>query len=512
MGWLSRFKRAEAPAPAAPKRPPVKISEGALAAANVRMGPQKPVFTIALHPPGVGPGTKLAMDSQVSGAQSWANTALASIWTEGVTFLGYAFLSELAQRPEYRVISETIASEMTRKWIRFTAKDDEDKADRIKELEAEFKRLNIRELFARATQQDGFFGRGHIYVDTGDGDNPDELKQSIGDGWDGRSKAKLSKKPIKGLRTVEAVWCYPTDYNSNDPLKDDWYRPNTWYVQAKIVHSSRLLTFIGREVPDLLKPTYSFGGLSLSQMAMPYIDNFLRNRQSSSDILNAFSVFVLMTNMSESLQGDGDQLFKRAALFNAVRDNRGLMMVDKDTEDFKNVSASLAGVTDILNKSQEMMCLPAHAPTVKLWGIQPAGLNADSEGVMRSFYDYINAYQEHLFRDKLHRLLGLVQISLWGETDETIDFEFVPLWALNEKDEAEVEKTKAETDQILIDVGSIGPEESRKRVAADPGSDYASIDVDDLPDLLEEEEEGLEIPGAHPDLQAEEVESGSAAK
>lgn len=506
------FKRPPAPDPA-PKHAPVKISESALAAAKAptRMGPQTSVFTIAGPPPGVGPagGVKLAMDSNVPDAQGWANAALSSFWTEGITFLGYAYLSELAQRPEYRVISETIATETTRKWIRFTAKDDEDKADQIKELETEFKRLNVRDLFSRATQQDGFFGRGHIYIDTGDTDNPDELQKSIGDGWDQASKAKIKKGSIKSLRTIEAVWCYPTSYNSNDPLKDNWYRPDSWYVQAKIVHSSRLLTFIGREVPDLLKPTYSFGGLSLSQMAKPYVDNFLRNRQSSSDILNAFSVFVLATNLAESMQGDGDQLFKRADLFNSVRDNRGLMMLDKDTEDFKNVSASLAGVTDILNKSQEMMCLPAHTPTVKLWGIQPEGLNADSEGVMRSFYDYVNAYQEHLFRDKLHRLMGLIQISLWGKTDDTIDFEFVPLWALDEKSEAEVEKTKAETDQILIDTGVLAPAESRKRVANDAGSDYTNLEVDDLPDLLEEEEEGLEVQGGRPELQAQELEDAS---
>jgi Anti-CBASS protein Acb1-like len=75
------------------------------------------------------------------------------------------------------------------------------------------------------------------------------------------------------------------NYNSNDPLKDDWYRPNTWYIQSKAIHSSRLITLIGREVPDLLKPTYSFGGLSLSQMAKPYVDNWLKTRQRRDNLV-----------------------------------------------------------------------------------------------------------------------------------------------------------------------------------------------------------------------------------
>lgn len=465
-----------------------------LSAIRAQAAPPTPAFTLPKHPEGVLPAGNagLAMDNAVTGIQSWANGfALSGFFTEGITFLGYAYLSELAQRPEYRVISETIASEMTRKWIRFTSHEGEDKSDRIKELEAEFKRLNVRDLFCRAAEQDGFFGRGHIYIDTGETDNPDELAKPIGTGWDKLSVAKFAKKPIEALRTVEAVWCYPTDYNSNDPLKDNWYRPDKWYVQAKIVHATRLITFIGREVPDLLKPTYSFGGLSLSQMCKPYVDNWLETRQSVNDIISMFSVFVLGTNLQASLQIDGDQLFKRAELFNLLRSNRGLMMIDKDNEEFQNVSASLSGLEMLQAQAQEHMASVSHIPLVKLLGTQPAGLNASSEGELRSFYDYIHSFQEHLFRHPLHRLMGLVMISLWGEPDDGIDFEFEKLWGLDEKGDAEVEKTKAERDQILIDAGVISPEESRKRVAADPDSDFASIDVDDMPDLLEEEEEGL---------------------
>ncbi|WP_027162346.1 DUF1073 domain-containing protein [Mesorhizobium sp. WSM1293] len=494
---------APAPQPSATPpgaRRPARISDAMLAAIRAQKAApaqQVQVFSVPQHPAGVVPeGKGLAMDSAIGGVQTWANGfAQNGYLTEGITFLGYAYLSELAQRPEYRVIAETIASEMTRKWVRFTANDGDDKTEKIKELEAEFKRLNVRDLFCRAAEQDGFFGRGHIYIDTGDTDNPDELQKPIGTGWDKLSIAKFAKKPIEALRTVEAVWCYPTSYNSNDPLKDNWYRPDSWYVQAKIVHTTRLITFIGREVPDLLKPTYSFGGLSLSQMVKPYVDNWLETRQSVNDIISAFTVFVLSTNLGESLQADGDQIFKRAELFNLLRSNKGLMLIDKETEEFQNVSASLSGLDMLQAQAQEHMASVSHIPLVKLLGTQPAGLNASSEGEMRSFNDYVHSFQEHLFRQPLHRLLGLVMISLWGAPDDGIDFEFEKLEETDEKEAADVEKTKAERDQILIDTGVISPEESRKRVAADPDSDFSSIDVDDMPDLLEEEEDGLVVKG-----------------
>ena len=511
----------KAPKPAAKtkeprsKRPALRISEIALAqsGARKRQAAAVPVFGIAQHPPALEKavrGAKMAMDD-AAGVGAWASSWLLQTGVQGLTFLGYPFLAELAQRPEYRVISEIQATEMTREWIEFTSQGDEDKSDRIADLEAEFKRLNARDIFCRALTQDGFFGRGHIYLDTGDTDDPAELKTPIGDGWSKVSASKISpKRPIKALRTVEAVWCYPTSYNSNNPLKDNWYRPDMWFVQQNQVHASRLLTLIGREVPDLLKPTYSFGGISLSQLAKPYVDNWIETRQGVNDIVNGFSIFALLTNLSESLQGDGDLLFKRADLFNNLRDNRGLMMLDKETEDFKNVAAPLSGLDALQAQAQEHLCTVARAPKVKLLGLDPAGLNASSEGEMRAFYDHIKASQEHQLRGAVHTLLGLVMLSLWGEVDKDISFEFKPLWALDEKGEAEVEKLKAETDQVLIDVGAISPAEARARVAADPGSDYATIEVEDVPDLLEEETTGgLEPEGGRPEVEEAEVEEGS---
>ena len=143
------FKRtpvaAPAPLPAAAPpgaRAPMRISDAMLSALRAQKYAPKQsvqVFALPQHPQGVLPAgnTGLAMDSAIGGVQTWANGfALNGFFTEGITFLGYAYLSELAQRPEYRVISETIASEMTRKWIRFTSNDGADKADKIAKLEA----------------------------------------------------------------------------------------------------------------------------------------------------------------------------------------------------------------------------------------------------------------------------------------------------------------------------------------------------------------------------------------
>jgi len=464
------------------KRPSLVISD--MAAARFRARPQANPFRAADPPPGIVPSGSptLAMDSNISLVSGWAGQTLSPGSDLGWTFLGYPYLSELAQRPEYRTISETTATEMTRKWIRFRSKGDDDKTDKISQIEEAFEKLCVRDVFKRLATQDGFFGRAHLYIDTGATEDTDELKTPIGNGWDDVSKSKVKKGSLKRLSTVEAAWCYPTGYNTNDPLRPDWYKPDMWFVMGKEIHVSRFILFVQREVPDLLKPAYSFGGLSMTQIATPYVNNWLRARQSVSDLIQRFSVSGLATNLNETIQADGDQLFKRLAVFTQCRDNNGVMALDKDTEEFFNVAVPLGNLDKLQAQAQEQMCSISRIPVIKLLGIQPSGLNASSEGELTAFADMISAAQEAYFRTPLNAVLGFVMLSEFGDVDDDITFEFQPLEEMNEKELAEIEKIEAETDTLLIDGGVISPLEVRQRIAAEVDSPYSNLDVDDVPD------------------------------
>ena len=482
------------PNPAAPveqSSKPVMVSTTAVALSRIAPArtEEEKVNPFKIQPPpaGVLPENGMAMDESSLPAQAWAmQQAAAGLYYEGMAWLGFPHLSELAQRPEYRRISEIIATEATRQWIRITAAGEDDKADKIKTISDRLKELGAKELFQKVTEQDGFFGRAHLFVDLGQTEGH-ELATPIGNGADRTTKAKVGKGALKGLRTVEAVWCYPAEYETSNPLKPNWYKPSAWYVQGQKVHSTRLLTFIAREVPDLLKPAYSFGGLSMSQMAKPYVDNWLRTRQSVADLISSFSVSGIKIDLANALQVDADGLFRRVELFNNLRDNRGTMVLNKGAgpndpaEEFFNVSTPLGTLDHLQAQSQEHICSVAGIPLVKFTGITPSGLNASSEGEIRVYYDGIEALQEMFIRPHLTTVINLVQMSEFGEVDPDIGFVFEPLWSLDDKAKAEKRKAEAETDAVYIDAGVLDPLEVRKRLASDDDSPYAGLDVDDVP-------------------------------
>jgi phage-related protein (TIGR01555 family) len=201
-------------------------------------------------------------------------------------------------------------------------------------------------------------------------------------------------------------------------------------VMSKAVHRTRLLTFVAREVPDLFKPTYMFGGQSLTQMMKPVVENWLSTRAAIGEIIKRFTHNVVKFNVTADLNsGNAAKIFKRVQLFNELKGNFGTLLLDT-TEDFINVSIPLGSLDQLQAQAQEHMCSLARIPQIKLLGIQPAGLNSTSEGELRSFEDMIHAYQESFFRPNLKTVFDLVQLSLFGQVDPDIGFEFQPLFQL----------------------------------------------------------------------------------
>jgi uncharacterized protein len=414
----------------------------------------------------------MAMDDAIGGPPggAWGGWAVSGLWGEGLFFPGYPYLAELAQRPEYRNITETLAEEMTRKWVKLLSSGDDDKTDTIKLLEDAMKRYGLRERFNRAMELDGFMGMGLIYIDVDNAwDDLDELKTVLL-----IDPRKIAKGAKVYFQTVDPTWISPKYYNSTDPLRPDYFKPSAWYVMGKEVHESRLLIIRSREVPDILKAAYNFGGLSLSQMAKPYVDNWLRTRQSVSDLLHAFTVFVLKTNMQAYLQNAG-QLLARLAAFVLGRDNKGLMMVDKEQEDLTNVSAPLGTLDHLQAQAQEQMASVSQEPIIKLLGITPTGLNATTDGEIRVWYDRVKAKQEKTYGAALTTALQVVQLAETGEIDPMIVYEFLPLWELDAAGRAAVEKIKADTDIAYMDGSVIDNEEVRTRLAGDPESPYHGL-------------------------------------
>ena len=421
---------------------------------------------------------RMAMDSELASVYAYANSSVYG----HESFPGYPFLSELTQRAEYRMLSEKTAEAMVRKWIKFSSKGQGDKSAKIKLIEDALAKYKVREHFQKCATYDGFFGRCQLFIDIRPPagvviDPKDDLESPLY-----YNNTKITQGSLVKFKVIEPIVTYPYKYNASNPLSDDYYNPTTWFVMGQQVHSSRLLFFCSRPLPDILKPAYNFGGMSMSQLAMPYVENWLKSRSAVGRLLRNFSTSGVKTNMQDALGGlegsdDSEDIVDRAELFSAIRDNEGLMLLDKETEDFFQVNTPLTTVDKLQAQSQEHMASVSSTPNSVLTGITPTGLNASTDGEIRIWYDHILSRQMLLFFDPLKIAIDVIQLSLFGMIDPDIIFEFVSLWQMDTKEMADVRKNDAMAAQIYVEIGALSGADVRNKLATDPESGYTSLSI-----------------------------------
>lgn len=461
----------------------------------------------------------LAMDEDIVGSMGdlagWAggNAPIAQAYFEdGLAFLGYPQLAQMAQRAEFRKPCEVIAREATREWIEFRSdlqggepEENDAAASRIKEVEREFKRLNVRAVIRTHIMHGLLYGLGHIWIGIKDTALTTEAQSvPLAINPNGMAKGSLDR-----LENVEPIWTTPNQYNANNPLAPDYYRPRNWWVLGVMVDRSRLLTTIPYPVSQMLLPAFNFGGQSLTQLLRAYVHNYLATRNATARIVRNFSNLVLKTDMTGNMQTDigpgmpsqpmpyGDvdmaSVQGRAACMQDVAEGQSTIVVDKEREDASIIATPLSGLDSLQAQAMEAMASIPGIPLVKLFGIQPQGLNASSDGEIRVFYDEISSFQEAHVRPALERIFKAVQIHLWGEIDESLSFKFVPLWQMDEKQLAEIEKIKADLGAVNITAGVTSPEEERERLSVDERSIYRGIDLSGAPPEPPEPEQAPEL-------------------
>ena len=74
-------------------------------------------------------------------------------------------------------------------------------------------------------------------------------------------------------------------------------------------------------------------------------------------------------------------------------------------------------------------------------------------------------------------------MHLFGEIDESIDFEFNPLKESTDLELAQIRKSEADTDAVLVTTGIISPLEVRNKLANDKESAYGGIKAEDVPEI-----------------------------
>ena len=229
-------------------------------------------------------------------------------------------------------------------------------------------------------------------------------------------------------------------------IRDD----TTGYMVAR-VHHSRIIRFIGRELPWLEQVTEVYWGES--ELEAIYNEIVRRDNVAANIAALTFraNVNYMETDGLDQLLGTANTEMQRRfwnvlAAQSVMESNFGTRVINKG-DAIHNTQYTFTGLADVYDRIMMDVAGAARTPVTKLFGRSPAGLNATGEADMQNYYDYIDGLRENDLRPIIERLLPIMALSAWGAIPDDLDIKFPPMQTADAKEQAEI--TERNTNAIL---------------------------------------------------------------
>lgn len=242
--------------------------------------------------------------------------------------------------------------------------------------------------------------------------------------------------------------------------------PKTATLGAFRVHESRVLRFDGKPTPLKSRIRNRYWNDSYLLAGFERIRGLGEGYAGIEHIISEFIIGKLTIDGLQGMiaAGKEDLVHKRLSLLEMSKKNMGILLMDKE-EEYERISSTVTGVDDLMNKLIEGASMAYGIPVTRLAGRSPAGMNATGESDESIYHDKIGGMQFSTMYTpivKLARYLSLAEMSKFKVPPDECVIQFVPLKSLTEKEQADLRKAVAESDNIYINNGVLRPEEVTK--------------------------------------------------
>lgn len=299
----------------------------------------------------------------------------------------------------------------------------------------------------------------------------------------------------KGIVQIDQNWIAPVLDNNTigDPSKASFYEPEWWQIGGRKIHKSHLVIFIPNPVADVLKPMYQYGGVSVPQRIFERVYAAERTANEGPQLAMSKRLTHWKTSMEDVL-GNREKFRELLVAMQEYRDNFSIKISDTGDE-VQQFETSLADLDTVIMTQYQIVAAIAHVPVTKLMGTTPKGFNSTGEFETKSYHEELETIQTNDLQPLVERhLLILARTNLAPlvklppeQLDASIDW--APVDSPSAKDYADINKIKAETDNILQMTGAIDGVDIRARISADPNSGYTDLPEPENEDDLNDGEE-----------------------
>lgn len=430
-----------------------------------------PAVKWSLHNPGVP-------DAQLS-------------WYAGQGFIGYNVCSVMAQHWLIDKACLMPGRDAVRQGWDINVDGDSEQSEKIVELMKHCdKRMGISKSMTELVHMGRVFGiRVAIFVV--DSSDPEYYEKPFNpDGVEPGS--------YRGISQVDPIWCVPelTSATLAEPQNMHFYDPTFWRIGGKRYHRSHLHVYVPFPVADILKPTYLYGGVSVPQRIYERVYAAERTANEAPQLTMTKRLTVLKVNAAKFM-ANIEEATANLLAWCGLRDNYGVKVVDKESEDIGQFDTGLADLDATIMTQYQLVAAIANVPATKLLGTTPKGFNSTGEYEEATYREELESIQANDLAPMLerHHLLCMrshVAPKLGIQSVRTTVV-WSPLDSPTAEEWAAILKTRAETDNLYVQMGAIDGMDVREKIKADKDGDYhalADIVEEELPEPVEAETNG----------------------
>lgn len=326
-----------------------------------------------------------------------------------------------------RAIVDYPAEDATRKWRSWLAKPDE-----ISKIEALEKKLKLKIRVKEALVSARLFGGAAIYINTQAQDQTSPLRPG---------------EEIKSLVVLSRVTLIPDEIVRD--INSEYYgRPERYQVSSagKVetvwIHASRLIRFIGVDIPDELQVSSEYAAwgdsvLQSSRDAIEQADSAMANMASL--VFEAKIDVFKFKGWAEMLADSGnDQLLSRRLTNQAaMKGINGAVVIDSE-DDFQQKNAQFSGMHEIISRFNDSVAGAGRIPITRLFGRAAVGLSGSGDGDERVYYDRIGDIQGTDIGEEMSFFDECLVYQALGKNPPEVHYKWNPLRQLTETERAEI--------------------------------------------------------------------------
>lgn len=268
----------------------------------------------------------------------------------------------------------------------------------------------------------------------------------------------------------------------NPTTQPDNYEYYSYYGES--IHKSRVMKLKGITAPSFIRPRLRGWGLSVMEILVRSINQYLKSTDLSFEVLDEFKIDVYkIKNLANSLMSPlGDQKIQHRIQQANLQKNfqRALVMDSEDDWDHKQLN--FGGLAETMQGIRMQVAADMRMPITKLFGTSAsAGIGNTDQNDMENYNSMVESQVRNKSKYEILRICEIKCQKLFGFIPDDLSIAFKPLRVLTAEQEENVKTQKFNRLQSAADSNRISTFEYRE--ACNKGNIF-DITLDNAGDIL----------------------------